>query len=344
MVDSRGPLIEELVETARRLVAPPKGILAADESNRTASKRLESVGVVSTEESRRDYRELLITTPGLEDHISGVILYDETIRQAAAAGPLLVELLDRRGILPGIKVDTGTQPLAGWPDEVVTEGLDGLSERVDEYRSLGARFAKWRAVITIAPGIPRAACIEANAHALARYAAICQNGGLVPIVEPEVLMEGRHGIERCLDVTEAVQRAVFAAIAQQGVALEGLVLKPNMVTAGADCPQQAGAGEVAETTLACLRRTVPAAVPGVAFLSGGQDPEVATEHLHEMGRRGPHPWEVTFSYGRALQGPALTVWKGAETNVEIAQAALAHRARCAAVARLGRYTPEMEAA
>jgi fructose-bisphosphate aldolase class I len=317
------------------MVAPGKGILAADESSPTITKRFERLGIQSTAETRRAYREMLFTTPGLAEHTSGVILYDETFRQTASDGRPFPAFLADLGILPGIKVDTGAKPLAAHPGETVTEGLDGLRERVSDYAANGARFAKWRAVLAIGDGRPSPACLSANAHALARYAALCQEGGLVPIVEPEVLMDGDHPLERCAEVTEATLRTVFAALADQGVELEGIVLKPNMVVAGKEAPRQAGVEEVAEATLACLRRTVPAAVPGVAFLSGGQSAEMATAHLQALAAAGPHPWELTFSYGRALQDPALAAWGGADTGA--GQAALAQRARCNGAARDGIY-------
>ena len=327
--------MHDLRATARAMVAPGKGILAADESTPTITKRFERLGIASTAESRRAYREMLFTTPGLAEHTSGVILYDETFRQTASDGRPFPALLADLGILPGIKVDTGAKPLAGHPNETVTEGLDGLRQRVGDYVANGARFAKWRAVIAIGDGGPSRACLSANAHALARYAALCQEGGLVPIVEPEVLMDGDHTLERCAEVTEATLRTTFAALAEQGVELEGIVLKPNMVVAGKEAPRQAGVEEVAEATLACLRRTVPAAVPGVAFLSGGQSAEVATAHLQALAAAGPHPWELTFSYGRALQDPALAAWGGADADA--GQAALAQRALCNGAARDGIY-------
>jgi fructose-bisphosphate aldolase, class I len=330
--------VRDLRATARAMVAPGKGILAADESTPTISKRFERLGITSTAETRRGYREMLFTAPGLAEHTSGAILYDETFRQTAADGRTFPALLADLGILPGIKVDTGAKPLARHPGETVTEGLDGLRERVEEYAALGARFAKWRAVLAIGDGRPSAACLWANAHALARYAALCQEGGLVPIVEPEVLMDGDHPLERCAAATEATLRAVFAALGEQDVELEAIVLKPNMVVAGKEAPRQAGVEEVAEGTLACLRRTVPAAVPGVAFLSGGQSAELATAHLQAMAAAGPHPWELTFSYGRALQDPALAAWGGADA--EAGQTALAQRARCNGAARDGIYELE----
>ena len=334
----------DLTTNAQALVAPGKGILAADESTATIGKRFASIDVESTEEKRRAYRDALLTTPNLADSISGVILYDETIRQSTADGTPFPKMLADHGILPGIKVDTGAKDLAKAPGEKVTEGLDGLRERIAEYVELGARFAKWRAVITIGDGLPSSYCIDANAHALARYASLCQEGGLVPIVEPEVLMDGDHSIERCFEVTEATQRVVFAALYEHRVALDQMVLKPNMVISGKGNSRQAGMQEVAEQTLRCLRRTVPAAVPGIAFLSGGQSAEVATEHLNAMNQRGPQPWVLTFSYGRALQDPALAAWKGEAANRDAGQQALSVRARCNSAAAEGKYDASMAAA
>ncbi|MGH9157570.1 MAG: class I fructose-bisphosphate aldolase [Acidimicrobiales bacterium] len=334
----------DLNETARAMVAPGKGVLAADESSGTITKRFEAIGVESTFDSRRAYRETLLTTPGLDEFVSGVILYDETLRQSTAAGTPFPRLLEELGILPGIKVDTGAMDLAGAPGEKITEGLDGLRGRIAEYVALGARFAKWRAVITIGDHIPSDYCIEANAHALARYAALCQEGGLVPIVEPEVLMDADNDIDRCAAVTERTQRAVFAALALQRVSLDGMILKPSMVISGKKCATQAGVEEVADKTLRCLRRTVPAAVPGIAFLSGGQRAEVATAHLNAMNAAGPHPWALSFSYGRALQDPALVAWSGEETNVKAGQEALYHRSRLNSLATAAGYTPELETA
>jgi fructose-bisphosphate aldolase class I len=333
----------DLEVTAAALVAKGKGILAADESTPTIEKRFKSIGVPSTEDSRRAYRELLFTTPGIDAHISGVILFDETIRQAAADGTPLVEVLTRQGILPGIKVDTGAKPLAGAPGEKITQGLDGLRERLGEYRELGARFAKWRAVIAIGDGLPSRYCLEANAEALARYAALSQEAGLVPIVEPEVLMDGDHTIDRCFEVTEAALHATFAALFAQRVVYEQTLLKPNMVISAKGCPRQAGVEEVARRTVRCLRRAVPAAVPGIVFLSGGQSAELATAHLNAMNAMGEtHPWQLSFSYGRALQEPPLKTWKGDAANVGKAQAAFAHRARLNGAARYGKYTESME--
>ena len=336
--------VQALTATAQEMVAEGKGILAADESNRTMTKRLESVGAESSEETRRRFRELLFTTPGANEHISGVILYDETIRQATSDGTRFPEFLASRGMIPGIKVDTGAKPLAGADGETVTEGLDGLRERLVEYRGLGARFAKWRAVIAIGGDRPSRYCISVNAHALGRYAALCQEAGIVPIVEPEVLMDGDHAIDRSEDVTGATLRAVFAELLDQRVLLEGIVLKPNMVLSGYDCPRQAGVEEVAERTLALFRRVVPVAVPGIAFLSGGQSDELASAHLSAMNAMGGVPWELSFSYGRALQAAALKAWGGRESSAADAQAAFAHRVRCNGEARLGRYTEELERA
>ena len=326
------------------MVAPGRGILAADESNRTMAKRLDGVGVESTEDSRRRFRELLFTTPEAERHISAVILYDETLRQAASDGTPFATLLAGRGMIPGIKVDAGAKPLAGAEDETVTEGLDGLRERLAEYGELGARFAKWRAVIAIGDGRPSRYAISANAHALGRYAALCQEAAILPIVEPEVLMDGDHTIDRSEEATEATLRAVFAELLDQRVLLEGIVLKPNMVLAGYGGPQQADVEEVAERTLALLRRVVPAAVPGIAFLSGGQSEELASAHLSAMNAMGDVPWELTFSYGRALQATPLRAWGGREENAEAAQSAFAHRALCNGEARYGRYSQELERA
>ena len=334
----------ELELTARALVAPERGILAADESTSTIKKRFESIGVESTEEARRAYRELLFTTPGIDDYISGVILYDETIRQAASDGTPLAQVLADAGVISGIKVDTGAKDLALSPGEKVTEGLDGLRERIAEYVSLGARFAKWRAVITIGAGIPSSACIEANAHALARYAALCQEGGLVPIVEPEVLMDGDHTLETCYDATVWTLRAVYAQLFAQNVYLEGTLLKPNMVVSGKDCPTQAGVEEVAAWTIRALRAAVPAAVPGIVFLSGGQSEAEATAHLSAMNAMGSQPWQLSFSYGRALQASALNAWRGDPGNVEAAQRTFYHRAKLNGAARTGSYRPEMERA
>jgi fructose-bisphosphate aldolase, class I len=335
---------QALVTTARALVAPGKGILAADESTGTMTKRLEAVGVEPSEAARRGFRELLFTTPEAERHISGVILYDETLRQEASDGTRFAELLAGRGMIPGIKVDTGAKPLAGAADETVTEGLDGLRERLAEYRELGARFAKWRAVIAIGHGRPSRYAISVNAHALGRYAALCQEAGVVPIVEPEVLMDGDHTIERSEEVTQATLQAVFGELLDQRVVLEGIVLKPNMVLSGYSCPRQASVHEVAERTLAVLRRVVPAAVPGIAFLSGGQSDALASAHLNAMNTIGDVPWELSFSYGRALQAAPLQAWSGQDENVSAAQSTFAHRARCNGEARRGRYSEDLERA
>lgn len=332
----------EMESVARSLVAEGKGILAADESSPTIEKRFRGINLPSTEENRRAYRELLFTTLGASEFISGVILFDETIRQKAKDGTPFPEVLSRQGIIPGIKVDTGAKSLAGFPGEKVTEGLTGLRERLSEYRETGARFAKWRAVIAIGDGIPTAFCIKANAHALARYAALCQEAGLVPIVEPEVLMDGSHSIDRCEEVTTTTLALVFSELLEHRVALEGTLLKPNMVLSGKDCPKQAGPSEVAKATVRCLHRTVPPAVPGIVFLSGGQSPEQATLHLSAMNALGRHPWELSFSYGRALQDPVLKAWKGDPENVATAQRSFYHRARCNNAARFGKYTKEME--
>ncbi|HKN40884.1 MAG TPA: class I fructose-bisphosphate aldolase [Acidimicrobiia bacterium] len=333
-----------LVATAQALVAPGKGILAADESTGTLTKRFAALGIDSTADSRRDYRELLFTSPGVQETVSGVILYDETIRQSAVDGTPFPELLQSGGVLPGIKVDTGAKPLAGCPGETVTEGLDGLRERLAEYRELGARFAKWRAVISIGEGRPSTTCLAANAHALARYAALCQEADVVPIVEPEVLMDGDHTIERCYEETKAALEAVFTELATQRVALEGMILKPNMVVPGAQCATQVSVDAVARATVSCLLEAVPAKIPGIAFLSGGQGPELATAHLNAMNAGGAGPWPLTFSFGRALQDPALRAWEGKWSNLEVAQRALTHRLRCAAAACTGTYRAEMEAA
>jgi fructose-bisphosphate aldolase, class I len=333
---------ETLEATARALVAPGKGILAADESTGTIEKRLKSIEVESTEENRRAYREMLFTTAGIGDHISGVILYDETIRQSTRDGVPFTKVLVDAGVIPGIKVDTGAKPLAGAEGEKVTEGLDGLRERLMEYRDLGAKFTKWRAVIDIGKDRPSAYCIHVNAHALARYAALSQEAGLVPIVEPEVLMDGPHPLDRCYEVTEATLEAVFNELFSQRVLYERMLLKPNMVISGNECSEQAGPKQVAEATIRCFRSVVPAAVPGIVFLSGGQSDEQATANLNAINAGGPHPWQLSFSYGRALQAPSLKAWRGDEANVQAGQDALAHRARLNGAARDGSYTPEME--
>jgi fructose-bisphosphate aldolase, class I len=335
---------DELQATATALVAPGKGILAADESSGTIEKRFRTIQVESTTEHRRAYRELLFTTEGAAEFISGVILYDETIRQQAGDGTPLAEVLSRQGIICGIKVDKGTTGLAGFPGEKVTEGLDGLAGRLAEYRELGARFTKWRAVITIGEGVPSDCCIRANAEALGRFAACSQEAGLVPIVEPEVLMDGDHTIERCAKATGDTLAATFAALRRHRVRLDGMLLKPNMVLSGGDCPDQAGVDQVAQATLACLRDHVPASVPGIVFLSGGQSDEAATAHLNAMNRLGGAPWQLSFSYGRALQAPALKAWKGEPANAAAAQRAFHHRARLNGAARYGRYSQAMETA
>jgi fructose-bisphosphate aldolase, class I len=332
----------ELESVARAIVAPGKGILAADESHGTIEKRFNSIEVESTEENRRSYREMLFTTPRIGDHVSGVILFDETIRQSAADGTPFTRVLENAGVIPGIKVDKGAKPLAGAEGETVTEGLDGLRERLDEYRELGAKFTKWRAVIDIGEGLPSAYSIHVNAHALARFAALSQEAGLAPIVEPEVLMDGAHTIDRCYEVTEATLEAVFNELFSQRVVYEGMLLKPNMILSGKECSTQAGPEQVAEATVRCFRGVVPAAVPGIVFLSGGQSDEQATANLNAMNRLGPHPWELSFSYGRALQAPALKVWKGDAANRGAGQEAFAHRARLNGAARSGDYNPDME--
>ena len=345
MSEPANPYTTELALTAKAMVAPGKGILAADESTGTIDKRFKSIGIDNTEENRRAYRDMLFSTRGLGDHVSGVILYDETLRQKSSGGVPFAEFLSKQGVLPGIKVDTGAKPMALCPGETLTEGLDGLAKRCEEYVKLGARFAKWRAVITIGAGLPSAACIVANAHALARYAAVCQATGLVPIVEPEVLMDGDHGIERCEEVTEWTLRETFAALASQRVRLEEMVLKPSMVVSGSESKRQAPVDEVALRTLKVLKRTVPGAVPGIAFLSGGQSDELATAHLDAMNRLGAThglPWALTFSYGRALQQPSLKAWRGAQANVAAAQAALAHRSRMNGLAATGKYQADLE--
>ena len=330
--------LDKLAKIANAMVADNKGLLAADESTGTMGKRLQSIGVENVESKRRDFRELLVRAKGLGQFISGVILYDETLRQKAADGTPLVKLMQSQRIIPGIKVDTGAKDLAGASGEKVTEGLDGLTERVAEYVKLGARFAKWRAVITIGPHLPSRHCLHVNAHALARYAKICQEGGLTPIVEPEVMMDGDHDIDRCDRVTTQTLNAVFDELFAQDVALEGMILKPNMVIAGSECKKQAGVDEVAERTVLCMKRCVPAAVPGLMFLSGGQSEEEATAHLNAMNAKfGPTPWKISFSYGRALQQSCLKAWKGDQANVAAAQAALLERARANSAACAGAY-------
>ena len=338
--------IQMLTDTAKALVADDKGLLAMDESNPTCNKRFAKLDISQTVEARRAYRELIITTHGLGESISGVILYDETIRQQKKDGTPFLNVLGDAGIIPGIKVDTGAKDLAAHPGEKITEGLDGLRERLKEYCQMGARFAKWRAVIAIGEGIPTRSCIEANAHALARYATLCQEAGLVPIVEPEVLMDGGHTLERCRVVTEEVLRIVFTQLNCQRVLLEGMILKPNMVLPGLTCPTQASVDEVANLTVKSLWRTVPAAVPGIAFLSGGQTAELASARLNVMNLRfkSQLPWALSFSFARAIQQPALDIWRGEEANVTAAQRALLNRARCNQSARRGEYTAAMEKA
>ncbi len=332
-----------LDETARAIVADGKGILAADETVATITKRLKARAIESTADSRRAYREMLFSAPDIASFIGGVILQDETIRQDSSTGTPLIDLLAGRGIIPGIKVDAGVHPLAGAPGEFVTEGLDGLRARLEEYRELGARFAKWRAVIIIRDGLPTERCTHANAHALARYAALCQELGLVPIVEPEVLMEGAHALERCEEVTGRVLQAVFNELFDAKVSLEGMLLKPNMITAGQGAARQGSVKEVAEATLRTLVRHVPPAVPGVVFLSGGQDHVLATKHLNAINELdSSKPWKLTFSYGRALQDEALEVWRGRRENVPAAQQVFHHRAWCDSAAALGRYSGNME--
>ena len=335
---------QELNRIATAMVAAGRGILAADESSPTIKKRFDTISAESTEENRRTYREMLFTADGMAEHISGVIMFDETLRQSCADGTPFAKYLADRGVIPGIKVDAGAKPLVGYPGEKVTEGLDGLRARLAEYHELGARFAKWRAVIDIADGIPTAYCLQANAHALARYAALCQEAGIVPIVEPEVLMDGGHDIARCEEVTAETLSRVFRELHAHRVLLEGMVLKPNMIVAGKKCKRQAGVDEVAEATIRCLRRYVPSAVPGIAFLSGGQSAEDATAHLNAMNRAGPHPWNLTFSYGRALQAPALEAWGGKVDRLAAGSAAFAKRARLNGLATLGEYRADMEKA
>ena len=334
----------DLQGIASILVAPGKGILAADETVPTLTRRFTTLGIPSTEETRRVYREMLFTTPGIEEFISGAIMHDETIRQKDSGGVPLAQLLSNSGIFPGIKVDTGAKPMAGTSGETVTEGLDGLRGRLTEYHGMGARFAKWRAVFHVTDVLPSEACVSANAHALARYAALAQEQRMVPIVEPEVLMDGDHSIERCEHVTDTVLHAVFNALFGQGVVLEGILLKPNMVLAGKASAHAACVQEVATATLRCLRRSVPAAVPGIVFLSGGQDDQLASAHLNAINQLpGPRPWTISFSYGRALQDPALEAWHGRNENLHAGQQALRHRARCNSAASQGTYTEAMEA-
>ncbi|AXA83353.1 fructose-bisphosphate aldolase class I [Lysobacter oculi] len=330
--------IEQLAETARAMVAPGKGIIAIDESASTCQKRFDGVGIDCTEENRRAYRELLLTTPKANEYLAGAILFDETLRQSTRDGVPFAKYMADNGMIPGIKVDKGTHPLAGFPGEVVTEGLDGLRERLKEYYKLGARFAKWRAVITIGEDMPSGSCIEANSHALARYAALCQEQGLVPMVEPEVLMDGDHDIETCYEVTEVTLRSLFDALYQQNVMLEGTILKASMVVPGKNCPEQASVEEVAEATLMCLKSTVPAILPGIVFLSGGQSDEAATAHLDAMNRMGPNPWPLSFSYGRAMQQAALKLWSQDMTgNWAQAQDTVYARAKANGLAALGKW-------
>ena len=336
--------MDDLKSVAAAIVAKQKGILAADESNPTIKKRFDAIQLESTEENRRRYRELLFTADDIERYISGVILFDETLRQSSRDSVPFARLLSERGIIPGIKVDKGAKPLALYPGNKVTEGLDGLRDRLTEYRQLGARFAKWRAVIQVeARDIPAPYAIRANVHALARYAALCQEADIVPIVEPEVLMDGAHDIGRCEAVTSQVLEILFAELDAHRVVLEGILLKPNMVIAGLKCATQAGSDEVAEATVRCLKRYVPAAVPGIVFLSGGQSPEDATANLNAMNARGPYPWQLSFSYGRALQAPVLDAWKGKESNVAKAQQVFFKRCQLNGLAREGTYSPSMEA-
>ena len=333
----------DLGNAAQALVAEGKGILAADETVPTVTRRLDALKIESTPDSRRAYREMFFTTSAIAEFISGVIMQDETIHQRSSKGTALAEVLAHQGILPGIKVDNGAKPLAGSPGENITEGLDGLRDRLKEYREIGARFAKWRAVLAVSDTLPSATCVHVNAHALARYAALCQEQGVVPIVEPEVLMDGSHTIERCEEVTGEVLHAVFNALFDQKVALEGMLLKPNMVIPGKACAKQASVEEVALATLRCLSRHVPAAVPGIVFLSGGQDHLAATTHLNAINRLdGPKPWKLSFSYGRALQDEALRAWRGKNENLKAGQQAFYHRAKCDSAAARGRYTAAME--
>src|SRR5664280_99974 len=335
---------QKLIDTARTLVAGDKGLLAMDESNPTCNKRFARLGIPQSEETRRVWRELIVTTPGLGESVSGTILYDETIRQQKKDGTLFVKVLTDAGIIPGIKVDTGAKAMAGHPGEKITEGLDGLRDRLAEYVQMGAHFAKWRAVIVIGEGLPSRGCIEANAHALARYAALCQEAGLVPVVEPEVLMDGEHTLERCYEVTEEVLRTVFNQLYTQRVMLEGMILKPNMVLPGLTCPKQEEVDEVADATVRCLLRAVPAAVPGIAFLSGGQSGELASARLNAMNVRfkSQLPWALGFSFARAIQQPALEIWHGKQANLSAAQQALQHRAQCNRAARRGEYNAALD--
>jgi fructose-bisphosphate aldolase, class I len=336
--------LQEIIKTAKTLVADDKGLLAMDESNPTCNRRFAALGIPQNEETRQAYREMIVTTKGLGKYISGAILYDETIRQHKKDGTSFVKAITDAGIIPGIKVDTGAKDMAGHPKEKITEGLDGLRDRLKEYFKMGARFAKWRAVIAVSNGIPSRGCIEANAQALARYAALCQEAGLVPIVEPEVLMDGSHTIEQCFEVTEEVLRTVFNQLYTQRVTLEGMILKPNMVLPGLTCPKQESVDEVADVTVECLLRAVPAAVPGITFLSGGQSGELASARLNAMNVRFKSrlPWALSFSFARAIQQPALEIWQGKESNLLAAQQALYNRAKCNRAARRGKYSDTME--
>jgi fructose-bisphosphate aldolase class I len=336
--------IQDIIDTAKALVAGDKGLLAMDESNPTCNKRFAALGIPQNEETRRAYREMIVDTPGLGESISGVILYDETIRQQKKDGTPIVKAIIDAGIIPGIKVDMGAKGMAGHPGEKITEGLDGLRDRLIEYYQMGARFAKWRAVITIGDGIPSRGCIEANAHALARYASLCQEAGLTPIVEPEVLMDGNHTLHRCFEVTEEVLRTVFNQLYIQRVTLEGMILKPNMVLPGLACPKQESVDEVADATVNCFLRAIPAIVPGIAFLSGGQSSELASARLNAMNVqfKSQLPWALAFSFARAIQQPALEIWQGKEINVPKAQQALYHRAKCNQAARRGEYNASIE--
>ncbi len=334
---------KSLEDIAQKMVADGKGILAADESTGTIKKRFDTIALESTEDSRRDYREMLFRSDeAMQSAISGVILYDETIRQKAADGTTLVSLIEQAGSIPGIKVDTGAKDMAGHPNEKVTEGLDGLRERLEEYFKLGARFAKWRAVINIGDGIPSRACISANTHALARYAALCQENGIVPIVEPEVIMDGSHTAETCYEVTSSVLSALYTQLEEQNVYLEGSILKPNMIVSGTECPTQASVQQVAEMTLDCFNKCVPQAVPGIIFLSGGQADELATAHLDAINKMGPLSWKISFSYGRALQAATLKTWSGKPENISAAQAAFTHRASMNKLAALGEWHASLE--
>jgi fructose-bisphosphate aldolase class I len=336
--------IEELIATAQKLMTDGKGLLAMDESVETCNARFSKLGIPQTEEARRAYRELIVTTPHLGDYISGAILFDETIRQKKKDGTAFIDILRSAGIVPGIKVDRGLKDMAGFPGEKITEGLDGLSDRLKEYFEMGARFAKWRAVIKIGDGIPTSGCIDANMFLLARYAAMCQEAGLVPVVEPETLMDGDHTMEKCGEVTKNVLKNLFARLLEQNVDLRGIILKPNMILPGNDCPVQNSVEEVADATVSCFLETVPAEVPGIAFLSGGQSGELASARLNAMNVRfkSKMPWALTFSFSRAIQIPAIEIWKGDDSNVTEAQKALLHRAKCNSFARLGKYTEEIE--